>query len=209
MENNKEITIIPLFSSPIFTIKLEEDMESLQRVKTDYFFRNSFAEGNHNTEETSTKVLLEDFQREKEIFLNYFYFIKNEVFHYENDFEITTSWGTKSPTNSFCQFHSHKNSFFSGVFYLDDDDEAGPLEFESFNITSREMFVNTTESNIYNSSSWKIQPSKNLLVFFPSYLHHRIGLSTSKNDRYSIAFNIFPNGKMGAHDSFVDLTINK
>jgi len=209
MENNKEIKIVPLFSSPVFTIKLEEDMESLQRVKTDYHFRNSYADGNHNTEETSTRFLLKDFQREEEIFLNYFYCIKNEVFHYENDFEITTSWGTKTPTNSFCQFHSHKNSFFSGVFYLDDDDEAGPLEFQNFNLTSREMYLHTSESNVYNSALWRIQPCKNLLVIFPSYLHHRIGLNKSKFDRYSIAFNIFPYGKIGKNDSFVDLTINK
>ena len=53
-----------------------------------------------------------------------------------------------------------------------------------------------------NNNSWTISPEKNLLVFFPSYLEHRI--INNKDKRRSLAFNIVPIGGYGTGDSSMD-----
>ena len=64
-----------------------------------------------------------------------------------------------------------------------------------FNLTPREW-------NIMNSCSWNISPEKNLLIFFPSYLEHRI--INNRGKRKSLAFNIVPIGEYGTGDSSID-----
>jgi hypothetical protein len=61
-----------------------------------------------------------------------------------------------------------------------------------------------TEWNILNSRRLIIEPEKNLLVFFPSVLRHRVSKYSGKDNRYSLAFNLFPTGKIGNGDSSID-----
>jgi len=51
------------------------------------------------------------------------------------------------------------------------------------------------------TSNWKLNPKKNMLVFFPSYLYHKIEKNTSDEVRHSLAFNIMPDGATGKVDS--------
>ena len=57
---------------------------------------------------------------------------------------------------------------------------------------------------IQNSTIWKIQPQKNCLLIFPSYLQHSIEKSIEDTTRYSLAFNIIPVGEYGSQDSTVN-----
>ena len=63
--------------------------------------------------------------------------------------------------------------------------------------------------NMYNSKSWKITPNNGMLIFFPSEVHHQILKNNSNIERYSLAFNLMPTGKIGIEnsDSFVNLKI--
>ena len=51
------------------------------------------------------------------------------------------------------------------------------------------------------TNNWRLQPKKNMIVFFPSYLHHRIEKNTFDEVRHSLAFNIMPDGTTGVVDS--------
>ena len=57
------------------------------------------------------------------------------------------------------------------------------------------------DCNIHNSKEWQVQPKKNMVIFFPSYLEHSILNNTSKKPRHSLAFNLIPFGKYGVGDS--------
>jgi len=59
--------------------------------------------------------------------------------------------------------------------------------------------------NEYNSREWAVDISKGDLLIFPSNLKHQISKNTSNNDRYSIAGNILPHGKIGIKDSEIFL----
>jgi uncharacterized protein (TIGR02466 family) len=200
--------VFPLFSSPVAVFNIEEDLSNLETVKKSYSFKQTNSPGSSGSEVTEKMNLLDDFPVEKNILLEYFNVYKDEFLHLETtSFRITTSWGTKVTKDSFSQFHNHRNSIYSSVFYLDADVNSATIEFDSENIFPQEIMLNKpSEWNVYNSRSWFIKPEKNMLIIFPSYLRHRIGQHKSNTPRYSIAFNLFPNCLIGTGDSSLELT---
>ncbi len=200
--------VYPLFSSPVAVIKVTEDLTNLNIIKDSYYFKKTHSPGSSGSEVTEKLNLLDDFPNEKNILFEYFNLYKNEFLKLNTtSFKITTSWGTKITRDTFSQFHNHRNSVYSSVFYLDVDEYSAPIEFDSENIFPQEILLNKpSEWNIHNSKSWFIKPEKNMLIIFPSYLRHRIGQHNSDNPRYSIAFNLFPNSLIGTGDSSLELT---
>jgi uncharacterized protein (TIGR02466 family) len=199
--------IFPVFSSPIILFSVEENLDELNEIKNYKFISNQNEDiGSKNCFTTKSKNILDDFNDSKNIILKYFNYYKNDILKYDNtNFIMTTSWGTKALKNSYCHYHSHKNSFFSGVLYLDNSIGSAPIEFDNENIIPTQVLFDPSEWNIYNSTSWSIVPQNNMIIFFPSYLRHRIGLHKAKEPRYSIAFNFFPSGEIGYNDSFISI----
>lgn len=125
----------------------------------------------------------------------------NDVLKLDMNFQFTSSWATKTPSEGFSQLHSHSNSFLSGVYY--------PKGDENFiiNFYKKKIFwnINVNESNDFNSQVFKVSILEdNFLILFPSDLDHSIEVNQSKNIRYSIAFNVIPFGKIGSGDSEVN-----
>ena len=115
------------------------------------------------------------------------------VMKYYNDFEMTTSWFTKTYPNDQSSFHCHKNSMVSCVLYLQCDINSGDLCFVDYK--NDNLFdIPLTEFNIYNSQSFQIKPEPGLIIFFPSQLQHKILKNQSTLTRYSLACNFIPVG---------------
>jgi len=201
-----EHVLFPLFSTPLVVYKHYKDVDILEEVKNKYAFRKVELECSRGSYISENLNVLNDYPFLKKDIINYFNHYKTSVMRYDNtEFEMTTSWFTKAVKDSFSHFHNHTNSMFSGVFYLTDDNS--PIEFES-NIPSSSFLIMPKEKNIYNSETWMLYPEKNMMVFFPSSLRHRIGYHSSDTNRYSIAFNFFPTGQIGIGDSSINITIN-
>jgi uncharacterized protein (TIGR02466 family) len=205
--------IIPLFPSIIFQSKLENNYDDIfEQFKQTNFVKNKhfLLEKNDNKcYHSSDYYILKNHKNLKNDILQCFNYFKNNIMHYENtDFQITTSWITKVDLNSVSHYHNHKNSFYSGVLYFDDLVDCGPIEFTNTNLTPQSFSVNLpTEYNIHNCSTWQIHPSKNNIIFFPSYLNHRVSLHLSDTPRYSLAFNLIPIGVFGNFDSTLAINI--
>lgn len=197
--------IFPLFSSVVSATIIENDLsffkESIKNLK--YHKTNNY--NSSLTSATNNQEILGEFTDAKEIVLNNFNKFKNDVLRLEStDFRITTSWATKTETTGYCQSHNHKNSFYSCVLYLDDYNDGGELVFENTGVRPDPFMLNDpVEWNIYNFETFKIKPQKNLIVFFPSYLRHYTTQHYGSNDRYSVAVNFFPTGKIGYGDSYL------
>lgn len=206
----KENVLIPLFSTPLVIYIIDEEVDMLKSMDDIPFIPIR----DHNTSKLSptyisknTKIL-DDFQNLKKVVEKYFNHYKNDVMKYENtEFEMTTSWVTKTIKDSMSHYHNHKNSVFSGVLYLSDSDEdTAPIEFLKSDSNSN-IFIKPEEYNVYNSPEYKLYPQKNMLLFFPSNLMHRIGFHQSSKERYSISFNFFPVGELGEDDSLINFDI--
>ena len=199
--------IYPIFSSPIFIMNLEEYLDDFYlKFKNEYNFINT---KNSPCFVSERKNILNDHLELKEIILNYFNIYKDNILKYEStDFEITTSWITKTSEGDHSHLHHHKNSCFSGILYFDTIENGGKLRFNNIGLNPSSFLLNDpSEFNIYNSTSWNISPQKNMIVFFPSYLFHKIETHNSNIIRYSLAFNIMPMNTFGDADSKVNLKV--
>lgn len=200
-------TIYPIFSSVICAKVLNGNFDSELDIIKNQIFHSTEKELSERSFISEGRKLLNKTPKLKKEIKHHFEKFKNDVLRYEStNFDLTTSWATKVEKNCFCQYHQHKNSFYSGVFYFQND--SSPIEFTNTNIDVQSIKVNQpSEWNILNSSIWKIQPQKGLLIFFPSYLLHRITSHKSNSTRYSLAFNFMPKGKIGGTgDSEISLS---
>jgi len=114
----------------------------------------------------------------------------------KRDFQIVSSWMTKTETGCESYFHSHTNCWLSACFYFD---HGSPIKFRR----QRESFTDSavTSYNAFNSQTWDVSPQKNLLLIFPSHVEHKIERNESDVPRYSLAINILPKGNFGKGDS--------
>ena len=123
----------------------------------------------------------------------------------ETEFYITTSWAVKFLPGGSAHEHSHVNSLFSGVLYLKAAEETGQITFHKYqkylNFSSPTISLEFTEQNIFNSSTWSITPIENQIIIFPSNLMHSVDINNSKDDRISVAFNMFVRGNFGGREA--------
>ena len=199
------INIARPFSPTIGGINLNEDHEEILISSFKYNYTSNSAKMSVNYR------ILENYPILKNLLLNKFYkFIKESNLNYDNEFIITTSWITKLEKNQRSQIHLHKNSFYSGVYYFDEYEEGcSSLELETPFRAFPDYQILPTEWNVMNSTSWKFEPEKNLLIFFPSYVPHCVGENKSNRTRYSLAFNIAPIGEYGQADSIYNVSWTK
>tara|TARA_R110000803_G_scaffold74020_1_gene138030 strand:- start:496 stop:1116 length:621 start_codon:yes stop_codon:yes gene_type:complete len=197
-----------LFSKVIFTNSLnlsDKNKKQLNKVVKEQKY-NKVEKENSSSISESLHLLDDNKLTEiKKTILDAFIKFNKDILKYDNDFKMTTCWATKSNKNNYSNFHNHTNNFYSGVYYIEVDKNTGEIEFCDFNNNTFEL--KPKEYNIHNSKSWKFKPYNDMIIFFPSELHHMIHLNTSNKDRYSLAFNFFPVGEIGTGDS--TLHINK
>jgi len=197
--------ILPIFPQAVIGLKKlkissEEILKYLKNIK----FELTEAEQNANylCFVSEDKNVLEELSFLKNEIYTQIKNYLNNVMEYKMDFQFTTSWATKTKPDGYSQKHTHPNSFLSGVYY--------PKGDKNFNI---KFFKK-------NYSSWQIIPIKhnelnaelhnfnifddNVLFLFPSDLEHAIDKNLSKEDRYSLAFNVIPLGEIGAGDSIIN-----
>ena len=191
------MTILPLFATYLSSTIVTENTSALDHDNHEFLL----PEGQKYSQITKDRRILKQYPKVEKILLTHFKKFAKDVLDCDNDFAITTSWFTKIEKDQYSEFHRHKNSFYSGVYYHDEySDDSGNIEFDSPIHGLSDFFI-TNNTNLQNSCSWQIPPIKNLLLLFPSYLNHRIGNHKEDSPRHSLAFNIVPIGEYGGADS--------
>ena len=110
---------------------------------------------------------------------------------------ITTSWIARIKQGGFIHNHNHCNSWYSGLLYFDDDyTGATPLKLENPLYVFNHFDIEEEPDSFYS-----IIPEPNKIFFFPSYLKHMSDVQTGDKTRYSLAWNIYPDGNLGRSDS--------
>lgn len=197
---SEDRAIIPLFSSPVVKVSIEERTDQLN--PHDFKFRSGAITGKEQSNLTLDLRVLDKYPRIKRILLKAF----NEIIHkqlgYGNEFRISTSWFTRTAPGSSSQIHCHKNSFWSGVYYFNECKKGtGKIQFFSPIVSDPDFFLVPHTSTVFNAQSFAIDPQKKMLLLFPSYLRHRIVDHEEDEERFSLAFNIVPVGEYGEYDS--------
>ena len=199
--------ILSAFSTPIIICDIEENTEELKNESNYIKNYSQKPTGNIDIRDKENQFrILEKYPRIKKILLNKFKNFAKEKLNYTNDFIITTSWITRITKGEIGQFHCHKNSFWSGVYYFDEyNSNSGSLEFQSPLLNFSDFELIPTKWNGLTARTFKFPPRKNQLILFPSYLFHQVTRCKDDYPRRSLAFNIIPIGKYGNQDSFYDI----
>ena len=203
-------TVTPIFPRAFVEYNVKENLEPLfDEVKNLEYIshKNTYS----NIETSEDKFVLDSLPKFKKVFKKYFYHFKDNFLNYKNvDFEITTSWATKTVKGGFSAPHAHYNSFYSGVYYFETMPEEGAdIIFERPEETSSFLIQPDVEVNSVTTNFCFYKPAKDTLIFFPSFIKHKVALHNIDDVRYSLAFNIIPVGKFGYQDSTLNLSINK
>ena len=131
----------------------------------------------------------------------------------KQDFYITTSWITKkSLTSGYTTHHkhSHPNSIFSGVLYLDVEDGNDQKLF----FTGKPGFLDTfnfdydySDFNMFNSQNYWIPVNVGTCIIFPAHVTHWVEEIKTEGERIVMGFNCFVKGKLGDEYYGTDLNI--
>ena len=145
--------------------------------------------------------ILEDISYLKDEIYNNVKNYLNNIMKLKMNFQITSSWATKTLPDGYSQKHIHQNSFLSGVYY--------PIGDENFSIKFYKKgdfwSIQSIEANNLNAKWYCINIHENsALILFPSHLKHSIEKNLSNKTRYSIAFNTLPFGEIGDGDSKIN-----
>jgi uncharacterized protein (TIGR02466 family) len=106
-------------------------------------------------------------------------FINNEIFMSHSWFNITSRGESQ-------EWHSHTDSFISGVYYYKTNTKDGDLMIRNpVQFTQKGLFPAGKKAfeKIY------YPPQEGMIILFPGWLDHRVGVNTTDDDRITIAFN--------------------
>ena len=195
---------LQLFPSPVFSTIIEEDTSEMDISNFNLDDRGSFNLVLNNKLEVDWRVL-KKYPHVEQIILNKFKEVCDNVLHYTQDFIITTSWITEMKKGGSIDWHSHKNSFYSGIYYFKTyDTQSGSIIFDNPLRDIKDYYIFPEKQNFITAETWEIFPKNKNLIFFPSYLRHKVLSHKSDFSRYSLACNICPIGSYGERDNMID-----
>jgi len=119
----------------------------------------------------------------------------------ELEIYFTQSWLSFTSRNQSHHPHYHTNSFLSGVFYFDVEENIDSINFynNSNSWNNRSMLHFDNSPTVWVSKRISVPVKNGDLVIFPSYLDHGVDSRTVNNHvRKSLAFNTWFSGKMGS-----------
>lgn len=119
--------------------------------------------------------------------------------------KFTQSWINYSERNQSHHYHTHPNSFLSGVFYIQSDKSTAPLNFHVLIPPLIEIASN--EHTPFSSGMRSFEAEEKVLYLFPSYLPHSVSKNESDKTRISISFNTFITGTIGEKRGLTELEL--
>lgn len=193
--------VVGLFPSPLLKTKLQPISQDIKNIIRGLEYVKG-EDGNVNISRNQRLLDEPEFKSLRTSLTQEFNFLIRDVLRINQsvDFVLTNSWAVQSEPGCVGKPHTHKNSIFSGVVYLETPNDSGHIKFEDMN--DYRFFYQTfslpfDDFNALNSAQWNVKPEESVALFFPSNISHSITKNVSNETRYSLAFNFFPQGTFG------------
>lgn len=202
MNPDYETRVTPAFSVPIYNTNINLEDTIGDKIRKLDFYR---AEANNGWITMDTNILDRDnFLNLKLEILSHIHILMHEIIGVDKEigFKITNSWANKHMPGDWAHNHYHKNSLYSGVVYIETPPDGGNLVLERpyptlFLPTLELQSDDDSEDNLINLDNWTIHPGRAKLIIFPSYVKHYVTKNNSNVERLTMAFNVWPTGKIG------------
>ena len=207
MTKNKEVNIIPFFTSPVMQIQLDLDLEKLTEFAFEMWNKDKKGiqqtnrggwQSNNITEESH-----EELKKLKKEINQYLQTYQSKVFQgmvFKGNFIQTfvSMWVNINEKHHYNEWHIHPQSTLSGVYYIkhDGSSEGGDILFKhpnSYYMRLAHWPEGVIEiPNEVTSEIIDVVPKSNMLLIFPSWLEHKVEANLKNNSRISISFNSQP-----------------
>ena len=102
------------------------------------------------------------------------------------EYEISTSWFTKTKHLKRADLHDHGGSDLSGVYYLQTNGRDGNLEF----IDPHRSYATNYIFQSVTIDEPKLPLEQGLMAFWPGMIWHRTQSNQTQDERISLSFNI-------------------
>jgi len=100
------------------------------------------------------------------------------------------AWANVNPPGASNAIHIHGNCVLSAVYFVETHGlKQGALIFGDPRPGALQYYPLLEESNYINAQNVKCVPEDHVLLLFPSWLPHGVGLNKSKKRRISVAIN--------------------
>ena len=206
MEKGVEVRVTGLFPVPIYQTILNRELTTeeinffnqLEKRKNSY---NNNSKNNYVLDEKPLATLKDELFLRVEDYFQKIIRPKDNVTPY-----ITQSWVNWTKTGEEHHKHAHSNSLFSGVFYIDADEEYDSIVFFKRN-TYESLSIESSEYHVFNSESWTFSVKTGDIILFPSSLSHKVESKIGNNLRTSLSFNTFIKGTIGKKNNLTELKL--
>jgi len=111
------------------------------------------------------------------------------------DLYFTQSWINFSKPGEFHHSHTHRNSYISGVFYIDANINQDCIIFK--NLYNAELGYEPLHLTEFNMEDARLSINTGELILFPSRLTHSVPPNERNQTRISLSFNTFFRGEIG------------
>ena len=206
MTSGVEVRVTGIFPVPIYQTILSREISTeeknffnkLERTKN----YNNFNSKNHYVlDEEPLSTLKEELFLRVEDYFQKIITPKTNVLPY-----ITQSWVNWTKSGEEHHKHAHSNSLFSGVFYIDADEEYDSIKFFKRH-TYESLTIEPYEHHLFNSESWTFKVKTGDIILFPSSLGHLVESKIGDNLRTSLSFNTFIRGTIGVDVELTELKL--
>ena len=103
---------------------------------------------------------------------------------------LTEMWAIINKKNNFNIEHTHPNNYLSAAYYVKAPENCGKFLVENPNSVSNHSYPRISKETELNANIRGLDVKEGDLLFFPSYLPHKVGRNMSDEDRIVISFNI-------------------
>jgi uncharacterized protein (TIGR02466 family) len=197
-----------LFGIPVVTFKLgreftENEIKFLFELETYKNIGNIVSKDAYVLEKPEMASLKEFVQSCADQYFNEIYVPGPGI-----SLRITQSWMNYTSKGQHHHRHNHPNSFLSGSFYINANNETDKIIFyREGNPIPYNMQINSPRLSNFNSSAWNVPVGMGDLVMFPSTLTHSVDTVHDEKTRASLAFNTFPVGALGSYQGLTQLNL--
>ena len=112
--------------------------------------------------------------------------------------KMSTSWFTRIPPGDVGVNHYHANSFYSGIFYFQDNNSKLVVTKE---LPQIHVPFKTTDFGLVSAGDIGFEAKKGHMMLIPGNIRHYIQQNLTNKDRNSLAMNFMPDGFCHAEDS--------
>lgn len=198
----KEFEVHSLFPVPFYTSEVEVDMEDVANnikkvARYQEGLNDSYGYIYPKNEQLFNKKEFSELKTEVKKHVDKF---MREILQYDYDESFfACSWFNINKPGSHHHRHYHPNSIISGVVFVTRPEDSGHLLFNSPH--QRDLQLSPKKGSTgspFHDGIFIPKQDVGCIAIFPSWLEHAVSMNMSKEDRVTIAFNVFVKGHIGS-----------